>query len=453
MRSSRLISWRAPGRGDIMGAQNRLTSDLGGYLMSSHIISFRGVSLIGVVLFACWTGCAQGTKEANPPRTGSISGHVLINNKAAANIEIGAFGADSANRRVASAQTKTDSEGFYHLRGLTAGSYQIATFTPNMIAAELDPQYPFGFGTFNLSKTVLLAAGEDVAEIDLKLKRGGVITGRVTDADEKPIVEERVSLQPIVENGQPAPRPPLPSAMMYLTDDRGVYRIYGLAAGRYRVSVGQSSATPGFVNSPNGFYEMTFHPDTTDASRARVVEVTEGGEATNIDIKLGPRKETHSITGRVVDAENGLPISGARIGVMVMREQAYTAGTFAATSADGTFTLNGLTGGRYGIYVTSENTEADVYSDPVPVTVTDEDVSGVEVKALHGVSISGTVVGDNMALKDLMAQVGALRVSANVMPLDGRMTASTIRSSGGASVAPDGSFTITRVRPGRASPG
>src|ERR1044072_9845222 len=87
MRSSRLISLRDPGRGDIMGAQNRLTSDLGGYLMSSHIISFRGVSLIGVVLFACWTGCAQGTKEANPPRTGSISGHVLINNKAAPNTQ------------------------------------------------------------------------------------------------------------------------------------------------------------------------------------------------------------------------------------------------------------------------------------------------------------------------------------------------------------------------------
>src|SRR6185436_7299860 len=110
---------------------------------------------------------------------------------------------------------------YYHLSGLPAASYQVTSFTPNMIAAENVSQSPMGYGYFPTSKTVLLAAGEDVTEIDLKLARGGVITGRVTDADDKPIAEERVSLQPIAENGQQPPRLPTQiSGTAYQTDDR-----------------------------------------------------------------------------------------------------------------------------------------------------------------------------------------------------------------------------------------
>jgi Carboxypeptidase regulatory-like domain len=454
MRSSRLISLRRRNLNDIMGAQIGWTSDSGGYLMSSQTIFFLRASLIGTILITSSIAFGQGTKATDAARPGSISGHVLINNKAAANVEVAAFGGESFNRRVATAQSKTDSEGYYHLGGLPAANYQVVTFAPNMIATEYDAQFPLGYGSFsNGSKTVLLAAGEDVNDIDLKLKRGGVITGRITDADDKPVVEERVTLQPVAENNQPAfPRLPLPSMSMYQTDDRGVYRIYGLPPGRYRVSGGLNPATQGGIGSANGFYELTFYPDVNDPGRATLVEVTEGGEANNVDIKLGRRKETHTISGRAVDAENGLPISGVRVGVQVLREQGYTAGTVATTAADGSFTLN-VTGGRYGLYVSSDNSESDFYSDPVPVTVGEEDVSGVEVKALRGISVSGTIVSENMPLKDLLAQVGALRVSANVMPLDGRMTPTTIRSSNSATVAPDGSFTISGLRPGRAGLG
>jgi hypothetical protein len=165
------------------------------------------------------------------------------------------------------------------------------------------------------------------------------------------------------------------------------------------------------------------------------------------------RKETHTVSGRVVDAETHLPISNVRVGIMVLRDQGYSSGGGATTTADGSFTMNGLTGGRYGAYVSSENSDSDYYSEPVPFTMTDQDVGGVEIQALHGTSISGTVLGDNLPLKDLLAQVGTLRVSANVTPLDSRMASSPIRSSGSATVAPDGSFTINGLRPGRATLG
>src|SRR5215831_6507462 len=223
--------------------------------MSSPVNPFRGILLIGIFLFTYSFTFAQSKQDAVPPRTGSISGHVLIDNKAAAGVEVGAVHTDS-NRRIATAQTKTDSEGYYHLSGLTAATYKVTAFAPNLISGETSPPSPYSPPNSYLSKTVLLAAGEDATEIDLKLARGGVITGRVTDADDQPVVEERVSLQQVTEPGQPLQRI---SSMSLLnqTDDRGVYRIYGIPPGRYRVSVGQSSSA--MIGSVNGYYLLTYH--------------------------------------------------------------------------------------------------------------------------------------------------------------------------------------------------
>lgn len=419
--------------------------------MSSQQIALHRVSLIGIFLFTGAVAFGQATKDANPPRTGSISGHVLIENKAAAGVEVGAFGGESSNRRIATAQTKTDSEGYYHLSGLLAANYQVTTFTPNMIAAENAPQSPAGYGYVS-SKTVLLAAGEDVTEIDLKLARGGVITGRVTDADDKPVVEERVALGQVPEPGQPPARLPYQSQLSQ-TDDRGVYRIYGLPPGRYRVAVGQSAASG--VVSASGFYLLTYHPDATESARATVIDLAAGAEATNVDIKVGRRGDTHALSGRVVDAENGLPISGVRVGVQMVRDQAnmgYASST-STTTADGSFAIPGVTSGRYFVYLATENGDSDFYSDPVSTSVADQDVGGIEIKAQRGTTISGSIVPENMELKELVRQVPGLRVSANIMPVDGRMTPTTIRGSGSAMVAADGSFTITGLRPGRASLG
>jgi len=391
-------------------------------------------------------------KDASPPRTGSISGHVLIDNKAAANVEVAALNFDGVNRRIPAAQARTDSEGYYHLTGLTASNYQVTSFTPSLVAAENGTQSAYNLPYFAVSKNVLLAPGEDVTEIDLKLARGGVITGRITDANDNPIVEERVSIQFVSENGQPAPRFPAQFGSLTMTDDRGIYRIYGLPPGRYRVSVGQPAS--GVVSSAGGFYLLTYYPDATDLTRASLIDVIAGAEVSNIDIKIKRRAETRSIAGRVVDAENGLPLSGMRVSLQILRDQgqANATSTGATTTADGAFTISGVSTGRYGVYLQTEDGRSDFYSDPVIVNVAEEDVSGVQIKGMRGVNISGTIVPENMELKELLRQLPRLRVSANVWSgTEGRLTPTTLHSTGSALVRPDGSFTITGLRPGRAS--
>ena len=85
------------------------------------------------------------------------------------------------------------------------------------------------------AKAIDLADGENVENQEIALKRGAVITGRVTDASGKPLVEQRVELTRLDERGQPARGAPGFSPYANLTDDRGIYRIYGLQAGRYLV--------------------------------------------------------------------------------------------------------------------------------------------------------------------------------------------------------------------------
>ena len=382
--------------------------------------------------------------------TGSISGRIIVDGKGAAGIAVAAFGAETI-RRVPHTQAKTDSEGSFKLTGLTPGTYEVTIFTGNITSVEPNAESPFGFNYLGASKAVLLSAGEDVSGIDLRFARGGVITGRVTDAENKPIVEETVSLHPVQDGPNTRMRPPIPIGQMYQTDDRGVYRIYGLPAGKYKVSAGRNAAQ-GFIGSPNGFYPLTYYPDVNDASKAEIVEVTAGGEATNIDIRVARHQDTYSVIGRIVDSETGAPVGGTNVSLMTARgDQGFsTTFTGSPTTADGKFTLLGLASGRYGLYVSSDRSSAGVYSDPMYFEVIDKDISGLEIKATRGSTISGMIAGENIDLRDVLTQVPELQVSATVFPLDMRVTASTIRSSGSGTMETDGSFQINGLRPGRA---
>ena len=401
-----------------------------------------------IVIVAASVANCQSTGPTQKA-TGSISGHIIVDGKGAAGITVAAFGVD-AIRRVPYTQTKTDSEGSFKLIGLTAGGYRVAILTGNLTSVDPNAESPFSSDFVSASKDVLLSAGEDVSGIDLRFARGGVITGRVTDADNKPIVEETITLHPVQDGRNPRMRPPIPIGQMYQTDDRGVYRIYGLLAGKYKVSVGRN-ATQGFIGSPYGFYPLTYYPDVVDANKAEIVEILANGEATNIDIRVNRHEDTYGVTGRIVD-EEGAPVGGANVTLMTSRGGQGFSSTFtsSATGVDGKFNLMGLAAGRYGVYVSSNNSSASVYSDPIYFDVVDKDISDLEIKASRGSSISGTIAGENIDLRDVLAQLPELQVSATVFPKDMQVTISAIRSTGRGKVEADGSFQINGLRPGRA---
>ncbi|MDX6557452.1 MAG: hypothetical protein QOF72_501, partial [Blastocatellia bacterium] len=145
----------------------------------------------------CTSGIVQGqTPDAKSKGTGSIAGRVTVGAKGASGITVGAFGGDIYPRRAA-VQTTTDSEGRYRLFGLAPGTYQVSTLAPTLVTGATNNS-PYGTG-----KMILLAASESVEDVDFKLSRGAVITGRITDEEGKPVIEERVNLEPVVPPGGP----------------------------------------------------------------------------------------------------------------------------------------------------------------------------------------------------------------------------------------------------------
>ena len=70
------------------------------------------------------------------------------------------------------------------------------------------------------------------------------------------------------------------------TDDRGEFRLFGLAPGSYFVSAADPAFTS--VSTAKGVlhYSSTYYPGTALADQARTVNVTAGGDAPRIEFRL-----------------------------------------------------------------------------------------------------------------------------------------------------------------------
>src|SRR5262249_44958276 len=202
----------------------------------------------------------------------------------------------------------------------------------------------------------------------IALKRGAVITGRVTDASGKPLVDQQVGLTGIDGRGQPTRGVPGVGTYTYSTDDRGIYRIYGLAAGRYLVSAGFAQREGSMMMMANrSYYQLTYHPDTTEQSKARVVEVSEGFEATGIDIKFAEPKKTYDVFGRVENADTGQPVAGLNMLIGSLMDGGKRIGGMGGfgnqSGARGEFHIPGVLPGKYAVFASRE-LDGDFYSDP-----------------------------------------------------------------------------------------
>jgi protocatechuate 3,4-dioxygenase beta subunit len=395
---------------------------------------FFSILLLGITASA---PLAQSTQKQG---TGTITGQIMLNDKGMANVTVVLYSPERTPERTAAARATTDYEGHYRLAGVPAGRYNVIAIAPAMVGQ--DDGILGGPG-----KAVTIAEGETVEKIDFSLVRGGVITGRVTDADGAPVIGERVNLSPADKplRGGRAYSPFSP--FMYQTDDRGVYRLYGLSPGRYTVSIGESPENVTGRFGGRGYYTRTFHPNVTDESKATVIEVTEGSEASNVDITLGRRSQSFAATGRVVD-ENGKPVPNVRVGQGAVMQDQKRLGSFgfgAVTDDNGHFRLDGMRPGRYAAFVWS-TVENGGYSDPLLFEIAEGDISGLELKMRRGATISGVAVIEGTTDRSVVAQLSQLRISARPSQPSETLAAPIFAAT---TINPDGSFRITGLQPGK----
>ena len=333
---------------------------------------------------------SASTQTGKAPR-GSISGRVTIKDKGAAGVVVSLHKSEMYNPAEQHARATTDHDGFYRLANVAAGSYEVAPSAPAFI--PVDSQ--------RAGRTVVVGEDENVEGINFALVRGGVIMGKVVDADGRPVILQQVDIFTADAFNRPPPQSqqqqaqqraifPLSNAT---TDDRGIYRMYGLRAGRYKVATGRSDETfAGGFSQQRSTYNQVFHPDVTDQARARIIEVTEGSEATNVDIALGAALRSFSVSGRIVD-EKGLPVPNIPF---ALQRLALQRGEFinspVTSDAHGDFYAEGLVPGKYQIYLFQELNKNDLRAEQATFEVIDQDVSNVVIKLSKGASLSGVVV-------------------------------------------------------------
>ena len=346
-------------------------------------------AIVCILLSFIIAACAQAQQQ-----TASVSGKVTAKNKALAGIAVVATEInDGRGLQYARYRDTTDNEGNYRISNIAAGNYFVYPLAPGLVEKAQS------------KRMLTIAAGESISNFDFALLPGGVITGRITNVDGQPLIEERVDVMPV--DGSPQFMPPEAAIQ---TDDRGIYRAFGLRPGKYRVSVGQpTKGLPGFT--PKQMYSQTFYPSVTDITKSTVIEVTEGSEKNDVDIVAAPAASTFTVSGRIIDGA-GKAVPGIPLGVQQSTDGSTSSATGGiATNSNGEFKLQDVIPGKYLLFIAPvEN--SDLRGDPVPFEVIDRDITGLEMKTKRGATLSGMVVLEGAYEKPVADMFKGLHVFA-----------------------------------------
>src|SRR5688572_20177335 len=218
----------------------------------------------------------HSTTAQTSSKLGSIKGRVLAEGQAVTNATVSV---SSVNAPRQTRGVPTNDNGDFEVKGLDPGMYRVQVTAPAYVSVPVDPDQE------------IHRVGESVT---LNMIKGGVITGKIVTADDDPVVGVRVRALLVRDSSGRQPTLAVPSATR-LTDDRGVYRIFGLVPGTYVVLAGGR----GFSGAGANAYDNdapTFAPSST-RDTAEEISLAAGEERT-IDIRYRGN-DGHAVSGNV----------------------------------------------------------------------------------------------------------------------------------------------------------
>jgi len=398
--------------------------------MSSSIV--RSVVIALVTLSSAVLVQAQTQASSKNIKVASISGKVTVKGKGLAGIGV-ALRKPDYNPFDVLPRATTDQDGNYKITSISPGSYNIYISALAYVLADASDQTR----VFGPARNLVIGDGENIENMNFSLIKGGVITGKITDPEGRPAVQQLVKL---FRAEQPDANPQQPNRQIYAissanTDDRGIYRMFGLVAGRYKVAVGRVDEIASSSNMADRTpYKQVYYPDATESAKASIIEVSEGSETGNIDITLGRALETFRASGRVVNGEE--PVGNIRFTlVRLIGERKEYLNAATASNGRGEFTVEGLVPGKYTVFLFNQPNN-ELHAEDTTFDIVDSDVSGITIRLVKGGSISGAVVveGDD---KQAMSKLTQWHVQAFVQNPQTR-----VGTSASSTIGPDGSFRL-----------
>jgi hypothetical protein len=195
---------------------------------------------------------------------------------------------------------------------------------------------------------VIDVASASVTAPEIRLDRGGAVTGRVVDAQGHPISElSVVALQRMP--GPNATGGPGANSTSGQTNDLGEFRLSGLPPGDYHVlarprpvSLMNTASAPSATT-----FVQTYYPGVADVRVANTVTVTRGGTTQAIDFQMLV-EAAFQVSGVAVDA-SGRPAAGASVRLFPSSRPPLAASFSATARPDGTFQIVNVPAGTYRV--------------------------------------------------------------------------------------------------------
>jgi protocatechuate 3,4-dioxygenase beta subunit len=394
---------------------------------------FRIIALLAIAL--CCDLCAPNAhaqvKPTKPSPSATISGTVKIKGRPAPGVTVTVVPVQNYSSNEGVFKAKSDEDGKYRVVNIPPGNYRVSAVAPAFVSKNFVLK----------NEMISLGANESIDDIDFELVRGGVITGKVVDANGRPVVEQSVS----VSTDQTPRQPVTIVENNAMTDDRGIYRMFGLRPGSYKVYVGQTDYFFGSV-SGRATYKQTFHPGVTNESEATVIEVNEGSEVSNVDITVGQPTQTFAVSGIVIEGDSSNPVPNVRFGLQLMAGPDRTSfmGTNTTSNSKGEFRIENVPPGKYGIFLAPQP-DRELRADTVSFELLDHDVDGLVLRASRGASIAGRVILEN---GDQTVWTKLTQVSLQVLVRVGGAGIGTGGFVQSSSIGGDGTFRIVGLQPG-----
>jgi uncharacterized protein (DUF2141 family) len=391
-----------------------------------------------------------------------------------------------------------DDEGRFAIGNLPAGRFTLSASKAAHLTASYGARRPGRPGT-----PILLAEGEQV-DVIVPMARGAVVEGTIRDETGRPmpgvVVYALDPRKPEMLGFSTSPR-----ADMTTTDDRGMYRIFGLPPGEYVIAAALSvvgdgetgrrrdaevdallasaarragqPAAPSLPPPPASTvgYPLTYYPGVAAFGSAERMRFAAGDERVGLDFPLVPLPVV-TIEGTVLRAD-GAPASAVQLSIDAEGPRAARFGTSPILAVpprdDGRFKYTGIVAGHYTLYARSRPEpsgapagRAGLSANAPPQTgpasrlyaiaefdVIGQDVIGLSLVLVPGATVSGRVVFDAVsatAPEDLSTlQLRLQRPGGGVSVRQGTMIGGALVSVPPAPVRADGTFSVYDVAPGR----
>lgn len=242
-------------------------------------------------------------------------------------------------------QTRTALDGSYELRDLPGGTYSVSVI-PNESRPTHLPQYYGEDGPADVSRrrrpaVFTLADGEVRENVNVALSRALAIEGRVVDDLGEPMAGVHMLLR-VADTGQNAP---MTGPFQFSTDDRGMFRIFGVRPGRYLVCANPRRYS---VFSQTEVRERpieTCHPSASSDDQAQPITVAHA-DVGGVEIRI-QRSRAFTVSGVAVDS-SGAPLQGNQVSLVRLERNGSGSSSIEVTPG-GHFIARGLIPGEYAI--------------------------------------------------------------------------------------------------------